>query len=81
MSLDADHYLSTVEVNELLGLSGKTLENQRRIRLNTIAQINHKIQLYFHIEKAIERHTSPDDKRLTRYSLSGVALKALKNHF
>jgi hypothetical protein len=57
MSLDSENYLSTVEVNELLGLSGKTLENQRRIRLNTIAQINQKIQLFFYIDKAIERHT------------------------
>lgn len=81
MSLDSESYLSTVEVNELLGLSGKTLENQRRIRLNTIAQINQKIQLFFHIEKAIERHTSPEDKRLTRYSLNSSALKALKSHF
>jgi hypothetical protein len=81
MSLDSENYLSTVEVNELLGLSGKTLENQRRIRLNTIAQINQRIQLFFHIEKAIERHTSPEDKRLTRYSLNSAALKALKSRF
>lgn len=81
LALDSGKYLSTVEVNELLGLSGKTLENQRRIRLNTIAQINQKIQLFFHIEKAIERHTSPEDKRLTRYSLKSAALKALKSRF
>jgi hypothetical protein len=80
MALDSENYLSTVEVNELLGLSGKTLENQRRIRLNTIAQINQKIQLFFHIEKAIERHTSPEDKRLTRYSLNSTAIKVLKGH-
>jgi hypothetical protein len=81
MALDAENYLSTVEVNELLGLSGKTLENQRRIRLNTISQLNQKIQLFFQIEKAIERHISPEDKRLTRYSLNSAALKALKSRF
>ena len=81
MSLDSENYLSTVEVNELLGLSGKTLENQRRIRLNTISQLNQKIQLFFQIEKAIERHISPEDKRLTRYSLNSAALKALKSRF
>jgi len=70
-----------VEVNELLGLSSKTLENQRKIRLNTIAKLNQTIQLYFKIEKAIERHVSPEDKRQTRYSLNAEAIKALIAHF
>ncbi len=81
MDLTADSFLSTVEVNEILGLSGKTLENQRRIRLNIIAQVNQKIQLFFQIDNAIERHPSPEDKRLSRYSLNSAALKVLKNQF
>lgn len=78
MALSDDSFLSTVEVNDLLGLSTKTLENQRRIRLNTIAQINQKILVHFKIKKAIDRNPSPEDKRLSRYALSNDALKALK---
>ena len=81
LALPTGSYLSTVEVNELLGLSSKTLENQRKIRLNTIAKLNQTIQLYFKIEKAIERHVSPEDKRQTRYSLNAEAIKALIAHF
>lgn len=81
LALAAGSYLSTVEVNELLGLSSKTLENQRRIRLNTIAKLNQTIQLYFKIEKAIERHVSQEDKRQSRYSLKAEAVKALNAYF
>lgn len=81
IALDTDCFLSTVEVNDILGLSNKTLENQRRIRLNTIAQINQKINLFFQIEKAVERSPSPEDKRLSRYFLNNEALRVLKNYF
>lgn len=81
LALPAGSFLSTVEVNELLGLSTKTLENQRKIRLNTIAKLNQKIQLYFKIEKAIERHVSPEDKRQSRYSLNAEANKGLSAYF
>ena len=80
MALSGDSFLSTVEVNDLLGLSTKSLENQRRIRLNTIAQINQKIQVYFKIKKAIDRNPSPEDKRLSRYALTSEAMKALKGY-
>ncbi len=81
LALPAGSFLSTVEVNELLGLSAKTLENQRKIRLNTIAKLNQTIQLHFKIEKGIERHASPEDKRQTRYSLNAEAAKALRAYF
>lgn len=81
LALPTGSFLSTVEVNELLGLSSKTLENQRKIRLNTIAKLNQTIQLYFKIDKAIERHVSPEDKRQARYSLNAEANKALSAYF
>jgi hypothetical protein len=81
MALDANSFLSTVEVNEILGLSNKSLENQRRIRLNTIAQINQKINFFCKVKKAIERSPSPEDKRLSRYFLNKEALRVLKNFF
>jgi hypothetical protein len=33
--------LSTVEVNDILGLSNKNLDIKRRLRLNIISNINH----------------------------------------
>jgi hypothetical protein len=49
--------------------------------LNTIAKLNQTIQLYFKIEKAIERHVSQEDKRQSRYSLKAEAVKALNAYF
>lgn len=81
LSLSPGCHLSTVEVNELLGLSTKTLENQRRIRLNTISQLNQKIQLFYQVDQGVERQASPDDKRQSRYSLSAEAHRCLKEYF
>lgn len=61
--------LTTLEINEILGLNAKTMENQRRIRTNVINQINRKILDVFTIDDAIERKASAEDKRITLYRL------------
>ncbi len=70
--------LSTVEVNDLLGLSAKNLDNQRRLRLNIIANINHKLYLKYRIEHAITRTPSTLDKRQSLYLLQNDVLRPLK---
>lgn len=73
--------LSTVEVNDLLGLSAKNLDNQRRLRLNIISNINHKLYLKYRIEHAIVRTSSSLDKRQSVYLFSNDVLRLLKQVF
>ncbi len=61
--------LTTLEINEILSLKAKTMENQRRIRTNIINQINSKILDMFNIPDAIEREASAEDKRVILYRL------------
>lgn len=70
-------FLTTVEINELLGLNSKTMENQRRIRTNVINQINAKILDVLNIPNAIEREPSAEDKRLTLYRLKSQVFSLL----
>jgi len=62
-------FLTTLEINEILSLNAKTMENQRRIRTNVINQINAKILDVFNIPDAIEREASAEDKRVILYRL------------
>ena len=61
--------LTTLEINEILSLNAKTMENQRRIRTNIINQINSKILDVFNVPDAIEREASAEDKRVILYRL------------
>jgi hypothetical protein len=73
--------LTTVQVNDLLDLSKKNLDNQRKLRLNIISNINHQIYLNYRIENAIVRSSSADDKRQSLYTLKTYALRILKQKF
>lgn len=66
---NSGEFLTTLEINDILGLGSKTMENQRRIRTNVINQINSKILEVFNIEDAIERESSAEDKRVILYRL------------
>jgi hypothetical protein len=67
--------LSTVEVNEILGIAGKNIDNQRKIRLQVISNINHKFHLKYRIENVIIRNLSEVDKRQSLYSLKPEGVK------
>lgn len=73
--------LTTIEVNDLLGLSIKSLDNQRKLRLNIISNINHQIYLKYRIENAILRIPSSEDKRQSLYTLKKGLLPILKLKF
>ncbi len=72
--------LSTNEINDILELSDKSLENQRRIRMNIINQVNQKIALFFKVDKAIERIASHEDKRLILHKLNPEVVKHIKDY-
>ena len=67
--MDASEGLSTVEVNEILGISTKNIDNQRKLRLQVISNINHKFQVKYNIRNVIIRNPSSVDKRQSLYSL------------
>lgn len=71
--------LTTQEVNTILNLDSKTLENQRKLRVQIIKEINHKIKLEFNIDEAIERSDSDEDKRLNIYRLKRQAITVFSN--
>ena len=70
--------LTTIEVNDLLGLAKKNLDNQRKLRLNIISNINHQIYLKYRIDNAIIRISASDDKRQSIYTLKNEVLPILK---
>ncbi len=70
-------FLTTLEINEILSLNAKTMENQRRIRTNVINQINSKILDVFNIADAIEREASAEDKRVILYRLKSQIYELL----
>ena len=74
-----DGHLTTQEINTILDLDSKSLENQRRMRVHMIKEINHKIKLHYNIDDAIERSDSDEDKRLNIYRLKRQAITVFSN--
>jgi len=73
--------LTTIEVNDVLGLSNKSIDNQRKLRLNIISSINHQIYLKYRVENAIVRISASEDKRLSLYTLKEVLLPIFRQEF
>ena len=59
----------------------KNLDNQRKLRLNIISNINHQIYLKYRIDNAIIRISASDDKRQSLYTLKNEVLPILKQEF
>lgn len=78
LSLQSDEYLTTHDINDILEASGKSQENQRRIRFNVISQLNNKLKSKFGSESGIERKSLPEDKRLTIYVLDSQIVSELR---
>lgn len=79
LKLADKEYLSSNDINEIIGISDKGLENQRKIRTAVISQINEKIARHFNIYDAIERKDHPEDKRLKLYKLNEKAYAVIFN--
>jgi hypothetical protein len=81
LELNNEEFLSTNDVNDILDTSNKSLDNQRRIRVNLIKDLNEKLNQQFSVENAIERKSLTDDKRLTSYRLNNQIRIELLNLF
>lgn len=75
------NFLTTQELNTILNLDSKSLENQRKLRLAILTGLNFKIQNHFQIENAINRQNSAEDKRLNIYNLKKEAFLILSKTF
>lgn len=66
---DADG-LNTEQLNDLLLISDKSPDNQRKIRADVIKALNLKLQLQWGINEAIERKATTVDRRMFTYMLN-----------
>jgi len=70
--------IRTIQINDLLGISDKSIDNQRKIRHQFIKSLNLKLTKSYKTQFAIERNSSNADKRIFNYQLNQVILKKLK---
>jgi hypothetical protein len=74
--------LNTQDLNEILNISNKSLDNQRRIRLSIIKQLNQKIRDQYGLANGLEKEPDDTDRRLNLYKLNEqVKLKLKKDLF
>jgi hypothetical protein len=72
-------FLNVNEINEILGIKKKSLEIQKRVRSETINNINHKFNIKFNQKVTfIEREKSKDDKRFYNYIINLNNIKIYK---
>ncbi|MFC5408128.1 hypothetical protein ACFPMF_02315 [Larkinella bovis] len=67
--------LSAEQVNELLQISDKSLDNQRRIRADTIQKLNLKLKYALNLDNGIEKTPSAVDRRMALYVLKEEAAR------
>jgi hypothetical protein len=78
LELQPEAYLTTHDINDILGTRDKSQENQRRVRFNVINEANNKIYLKLKHKDAIERTSLAEDKRLTLYKLNQEILNEVR---
>ncbi len=78
IDLGEHDYLTNNDINDILDLNDKGQENQRKIKMNLINQINNKIAHKFNIEEAVCRKNILDDKRLKAYYMKPEVIVLLK---
>lgn len=69
--------LTTQDLNDILKISSKSLDNQRRIRLDIIKQLNDKIYTVYGIADGIDKEPDNFDRRLNIYSLNTILREIL----
>ena len=69
--------LTTQDLNDILKISSKSLDNQRRIRLDIIKQLNDKIYTVYGIADGIDKEPDNFDRRLNIYSLNTILREKL----
>jgi Domain of unknown function (DUF4172) len=68
----------TEQLNEMLEISSKSIENQRKLRSDFLKGFEFKLSQIYHISTPIERISSKTDKRMFGYALNTVILEKIK---
>ncbi len=69
MLLSADQSITTLELNQLLGIEDKSWDNQRKIRSTVLQELEEKGMEFLGVPSFIERTSNEDDRRLRRYRI------------
>lgn len=70
--------MSTEQINDLLIINDKSIENQRKIRYEFIKSLNLKLKMIFNFDNSIERTPSSTDKRIFNYQLNDEIMQELR---
>jgi arsenate reductase-like glutaredoxin family protein len=73
--------ISSEQINDLLEINDKNVDNQRKLRNEFIKSLNLKLKIMHNFENSIERNPSSTDKRIFDYQLNEEIFKKLKNEF
>ena len=79
LEFNSEEHLNTHELNDILEITNKSQDNQRKIRVTFINELNKKLELKFNIEDGIEKKSIQEDKRLTVYVLNQQIRTKVKN--
>ena len=72
--------LTGERLNEILAISDKSLENQRKIRADVIKGLTLKLRLEWGINEAVERVPTAIDQRMFTYALKAEVLNRMKDN-
>jgi len=72
-----DEGVDTEQINTILQINHKTIENQRKVRHDFMKALTQKLALIYGIEEPIEKIPSAIDKRIFNYKLNDELLKKL----
>ncbi len=78
--LKEGEYLSANDITDMLDLQIKSVENQRKIRMNMINSMSDKFEQKLKISNAIIRLDDPTDKRIKMFCLSEKAIHAINSN-
>jgi hypothetical protein len=70
--------LTTDEINDILNLSYKTLDNQRKLRNEFLKALNLKLYQMYEVKDVIELTTLELDKRMVKYVLNSAIREKIK---
>jgi hypothetical protein len=73
--------ISSEQINDLLEINDKNVDNQRKLRHEFIKSLNLKLKMMYNFENSVERNPSSTDKRIFDYQLNEEIVKKLKKDF
>jgi len=70
--------INTEQINDLLEIDDKSVDNQRKIRHEFIKTLNLKLKMTYNFDNSIKKKPSKTDKRIFNYQLNEDIIEKLK---